>query len=100
MTAINVSVTSSTQSPVSIDQIAGEDYQRVFHGNIAFTKLVDFVSDTVFYKGEALPGTLTSAASWRISKGTLGALGDVTIQYASTGVFNQIWDNRISLTYA
>jgi hypothetical protein len=100
MTAINVSVTSSTQSPVSIDQIGGEDYQRVFNGNIAFTKLVDFVSDTVFYKGEALPGTLTSAASWRISRGTLDPSGDVSIQYASTGIFNQVWDNRISLTYA
>ena len=52
---------------------------------------------TYKYLGEADPGTATSAASWSIARVT-NASGDIL--YAAGGTFNQIWDNRASLSYA
>lgn len=52
------------------------------------------------YFGEALAGTATSAAAWKIQRMLVS--GTVkTFQYAngSTAMAN-IWDNRTSLTYA
>lgn len=60
------------------------------------TTLID---DTGTYKyiGSADPGTATSAAKWSVCRVT-NATG--SIYYANSGAFNQIWDNRASLTYA
>ena len=54
------------------------------------------VGDVTYY-GEAVPATLTSVAAWRVFKVT-GATGQIL--YAGTGTFDQVWDNRTSLTYA
>jgi len=53
---------------------------------------------TVDYVGEAAIGTATSSASWRVKKvdGTTG----ITITWAGSGVFDQIWDNHASLSYS
>ena len=53
----------------------------------------------ITYVGEAVPNTATSAAGWRISKiEVVGTL--TTITWAGGGGrFDQIWDNRASLTY-
>lgn len=60
---------------------------------------LDEVSDTLFYVGKALVGSLDSESKWQI------------VRYSTTGVilkaeytnglesFNQIWNNRTSLTY-
>jgi len=54
----------------------------------------------VVYKGEATPGTATSAALWRISKTTVNAEGDsVKLWAGGAADFNQVWDNRLTLTY-
>lgn len=51
------------------------------------------------YIGEAVPNAATSAAQWRISKVVVSS-GTTTITWAAGGGgFNQIWDNRASLTY-
>jgi hypothetical protein len=66
------------------------------HGT--YTLLIDDVAP-VTYIGEALPGTATSEARWRIKKIDETGTPDVTITYAGGGVFSQVWDNRASLNY-
>lgn len=62
---------------------------------------LDVVSTTVTYKGEAVPGTLTSAASWRIQKITTNSEDDISITWASgNSNFDKIWDDRLSLSYS
>ena len=61
-------------------------------------QVIDVASSTVTYICEAAPGTLTSAAAWRIQR--ISVSGTVTtISYAGGGKFDQIADNRASLTY-
>ena len=62
--------------------------------------LVDEVSSSVTYIGEASSGTLTSAASWRIKKVEIS--GSVTSILYSGGdtLFDKIWNDRASLTYS
>ena len=56
---------------------------------------------TAAYLGQAVPGTATSAASWRIQKLTFGGDGDVTSQWADGDAnFNNVWDDRASLSYS
>ena len=52
----------------------------------------------VDYVGEAAIGTATSAEAWRIKK--IDSTTGVIIQWAGTGVFNQVWDNRATLSYS
>jgi len=66
-----------------------------------YSKQTDFVGDTVIYKGEAIPGSLTSASVWRVRKLTLAGDGDVTEIWADGNAnFDNVWDDRASLTYS
>ena len=53
---------------------------------------------TYTYVGEAVPGTLTSAGSWRIKRLTnaSGAL----LWADGNASFDNVWDNRASLSYS
>lgn len=52
------------------------------------------------YTGYALRGAATSTASWFIMKSVLSA-GITTIRFASAPfTMDQIWDNRVSLSYS
>ncbi len=53
---------------------------------------------SIDYLGEAVIGTATSAPSWRIKK--IDNSSGIVITWADTGAFDQIWDNRASLTYS
>ena len=66
-------------------------------GGFKFTLRLETVG-TIDYVGEAAIGTATSAALWRIKR--LDNTTGTVIQWAGTGVFNQIWDSRTSLTYS
>lgn len=72
--------------------------------DITMTQLAleyDVVSSTLSYLGEANPGTATSAASWRIKKLVFDASGDITVTYADgNSSFDNVWDNRASLSYS
>ena len=61
---------------------------------------IDQASATVTYIGQAAPGTATSAAGWRIQR--MSVSGTITtFEYADGDLsFNNIWDNRASLTYS
>ena len=60
---------------------------------------ISYVEDLI-YKGEADPGTLESAASWRIRRIVIGEDDDITETWADgTANFNNVWDNRALLGY-
>jgi hypothetical protein len=65
----------------------------------ALSVQVDDVGGTVLYIGEATAGTATSSGSWRIKKVTFTG-DDVSIQWAASGEFALVWDNRLSYTYS
>ncbi len=60
---------------------------------------LDEVGSGISYVGKAEPGSATDAAVWQITKVT-EASGDVVIEYADGDAnFNNIWDDRLSLSY-
>lgn len=61
---------------------------------------VDFVSDTLLYRGWAQPGTSDSASAWRIQKIELAPDGDVVKKWAAgTAAFEHAWTGRLGLVY-
>ncbi|MEA3242327.1 MAG: hypothetical protein U9Q19_02665 [Pseudomonadota bacterium] len=66
-----------------------------------YAKRVDFISETLLYRGEAAPGSAESAAVWRIRRITFAADDDVSEVWAGgDATFDQIWDDRLSLVYS
>ena len=60
---------------------------------------VDTASETILYIGSASIGTATSAASWKIKRVDLST-DTIKIEYAdSDSNFDNVWDNRASLSY-
>lgn len=70
---------------------------------MVYTKRVDFVSGgppDIIYKGYATPGVSGSQPLWRIVRLTINTEGDVTEEWADGDAnFDNVWDNRGSLTY-
>lgn len=63
------------------------------------TKIIEHVG-TVIYVGEASGvGNATSSASWKILRIDETSFPDVTMKWAGTGAYDQVWDNRLSLSY-
>ena len=63
-----------------------------------YTVLLDQVSSTLSYIGEAAPKSTTSAAVWRIRR--LNTASGIELFYADGDTrFDNIWDNRASLIY-
>lgn len=74
-------------------------------GEVAQTTRSDTIDPTVFpevtYRGDATPGTATSAAAWRVQRLTLQSDGDVEVLFADgNDSYDNIWDNRLSLSYS
>lgn len=89
------------QNTVEIVGYDGQNLQRL-NADGLLTE-IDYNSGTnPIYVGIAAPGTATSAANWQIKKMTYDSNNNVTaVQYGGgTASFNQIWDNRASLTYS
>jgi hypothetical protein len=63
------------------------------------TVRLDEVSDSLFYVGKALIGKVNSDANWLIIRYT--KVGNVLMSEYANGseAFNQVWNNRASLTY-
>lgn len=71
--------------------------QTIAFGGFKFALRLATVG-SVDYVGEAAIGTATSAASWRIKK--VDSTSGISITWAGTGSFNQVWDNYASLIYS
>lgn len=55
----------------------------------------------LIYQGQANPGTLKSEAKWQIKKFTYVGGNITDIQFADGNTnFDNIWDNRASLSYS
>jgi hypothetical protein len=62
------------------------------------TLLFDEASTTVSYVGEAATASSSAASVWRIRK--IETLPTVSVKYADGNThFDNVWDNRASLTY-
>lgn len=73
--------------------------------DMALTTRTDTIDPTVFpevtYRGDALPGTATASALWRVQRLTIQSDGDMEILFADgNDNFDNIWDNRLSLSYS
>ena len=55
----------------------------------------------IIYVGEAVIGSTASQAVWRISRITIGTADVTTTKYADgNNYFDNVWDDRESLTYS
>lgn len=58
-------------------------------------------SATVTYVGKAPPSSATSAAAWQVARLTSDGAGGLTVEFADGNpLYDNVWDNRASLTYA
>ena len=68
-------------------------------GQIEEATRVDVASSTITYLGKALPETQTNQALWQVVRLTIDPSGSLIKEYAGGSSYNQVWDNRASLTY-
>lgn len=68
---------------------------------VPYAKRIDFISDNLIYKGEALPGSSESAPVWRIHKVTLATDSDVAETWADgVSTYTKVWDQRLTYNYS
>lgn len=103
-------LTNSPSSSVSV--VAGEGVQVDQNGDIftitmeaavPYATRIDQAADELtYYTGFAAVGSSTTSSVWRIKKTVLSATSDdVTITWADgDSSFDNVWDNRLSLTYS
>ncbi len=69
-------------------------------GSSTYATRLDEVGGGITYVGKAAVGSATSSAVWQIQRITETG-PDITIQWADGNAsFDNIWDNRASLTYS
>lgn len=69
--------------------------------DMAYSKRVDFVGETVIYRGEAPVGSAENSAVWRIRKILIAVDGDVTETWADgVSSFTKTWDLRTTYNYS
>lgn len=65
-----------------------------------YAKRIDFISDSVLYRGEAAVGSSESSAVWRIRKITIANDNDISETWADgTANFSKVWADRLTYTY-
>lgn len=99
---VQVNATVQTNLDVPLSTRASEATLLEVASEVSFkNKLlqVDTVGSTT-YLGYANPGTATSAATWAIKK-IVETSNDVSITWADgTSDFDNVWDDRLILTYS
>ena len=68
-------------------------------GTTVFATRIDEASATVTYVGKAATGTATSSALWQVQKIDTSS-GTVITWADGNGLFDNIWDNRATLSYS
>lgn len=92
------SVISEEVIEASVEQISTDGSVTPF---IEQTHAVYDGDDLTFYRGEAVPGTLTSAAGWRIRRYLVPAGSSASVQFADGDrLFNNVWDDHVALNYS
>jgi len=82
-------------------ELAALVYEMAKTVNYATRYDQDATTPTLAYLGRAVVGSATSAAVWQIQYLAFGVDGDVEVTWADgSDAFNQIWDDRASLTYS
>ncbi len=85
--------------PASTDYAAA--VRIVGTGGSSLTIQYDDAGSSITYIGKAVPGTATSAASWQIQKLDESSTPDFSLKWADgDGNFDNVWDNRASLSYS
>ena len=78
--------------------------QEVYVTNMGGSDLairLDVASAAVTSVGKATVGAVTNAAVWKVFKMTTEGDGDLKIEYADgDAAFDNVWDNRASLSYS
>lgn len=70
-------------------------------GDIQLSRRVDFVGETLLYRGEAAPGADEAAPVWRIKCIQFAPDGDVTETWADgAAAYAHAWADRATLTYS
>lgn len=65
-----------------------------------YAKRTDIVNDNLIYKGQAQVGSQPSDNVWQIRKITISPSGEIVEQWADgNGFYDNVWDNRATLTY-
>lgn len=69
---------------------------------MVYSKRVDFVSENLIYRGEALVGGSEASPSWRIRRIEISPSdGDIVEKWADGSAnFTKIWNNRLTYTYS
>jgi hypothetical protein len=88
--------------PVQFSEVFIQNKEVVAEIEVPYNTQVDFVGETVIYKGWANPGTATSTGFWRIQRLTfVGTDEDLTVEWANgNGNFTNVWDDRAGLSYS
>ncbi len=102
-TPVDVLIDDSTPVSVAVDGTVPVSVAATLNTSAQpdlVVEKIDQASATVTYLGQAAPGTATSAASWRIQR--MSVSGTVTtMEYADGDLsYNNVWDNRASMSYA
>lgn len=93
-------VISSYRGPGKLNASLGTGGSGGSSTVVVYAVELDDVGSGVTYVGEALPGTLVSASTWRIKKITeTGA--DIAITWADgVSTLTKKWDDRLTYTYS
>mgnify|MGYP006935473121 CR=1 FL=1 len=81
----------------------GDIYTITMEASVPYATRIDQAVDGLtYYTGFADVGSSTSSAVWRVKKTVLSDTSDdVVITWADGNAnFDNIWDNRLSLTYS
>jgi hypothetical protein len=94
---VSAKVSNSEPSPSDY----GLGVRVIGTGSTALTIQYDDAGSSVTYIGKAAPGSATSSALWQIMKLDEASSPDFSLKWADgNGNFDNIWDNRSSLTYS
>jgi len=86
--------------PSSVMKNTGGDTSGIATVSPTRKSLIDEVDANTTYIGFAPFGTATSAASWQIFKISVSGTVTTTTYADGNDNFDNIWDNRASLTYS
>lgn len=79
--------------------IGGVEAKAVFEYSLPVAKKIDTSVANTIYIGSSAIGTLSSAATWQIKKIDTTTGADVTWADGDSN-YDNVWDNRASLSYS